>query len=380
MLVRAGVPPQQPTDNDVWSRRDRPLGPSPGYCKFSLQSRPPTYLLPRPVEDPRALAECLSHLGDLRRRITQDGKQLNFLMLLLRFHPFQASDPRDKVYSLLGLAVDGDAMNLQVDYTIAPEKLYIKVASRILALYARLDILYHNLPTKTLSLPSWVPDWSTWVYGTDAVINDWIYSASGSSTPNVRVHASENRIELNGGLIGQICRISSPIGPYYRTFDPADTKTRNRWLQAQEEFVSSLQSYPVGSETVEILWRTLIGNVTLSGMPADVYYQAYFDAHTKAHEGAPAKQMDMAREFVDAVRRKSRSRRLASLENGYLPAVPETSMVGDWVCLIHGIRHLFVIRRQQGNFILIGPTYVHGLMHGEALCAGWYRGQTISLI
>ena len=149
-------------------------------------------------------------------------------------------------------------------------------------------------------------------------------------------------------------------------------------MREQEKLVETLKPYPDGSELTEVLWKTLIGNLTFSKSPARDDYRA-FDAHIKRDQ-IPAKEQDMAREFIDAVRRKLRSRRLATTKIGYLAAVPEASVVGDWVCMLHGARHLFVLRENQRNFVYMGPTYVHGLMQGEVLRADWYEKRTLSLV
>lgn len=88
-----------------------------------------------------------------------------------------------------------------------------------------------------------------------------------------------------------------------------------------------------------------------------------------------------AREFVDAVRRKSRSRRLATTGMGYLGAVPETARIGDWVCMFHGGRSLYLVReRGDGRWVYLGLAYVQGLMEGEVLELEWYREGVISLV
>ncbi|KAK4100775.1 hypothetical protein N658DRAFT_507455 [Parathielavia hyrcaniae] len=108
------------------------------------------------------LEHCMSifhHYGG------QGGPSL--AQLLVQFRWSQASNPRDKVYSLLGLApagdrglVGGDAGDL---YTISTLECYTRVIIALLRQTRDLTLLVHCLTpaclTRRPDLPSWVPDW-----------------------------------------------------------------------------------------------------------------------------------------------------------------------------------------------------------------------------
>ncbi|KAK3331782.1 hypothetical protein B0T19DRAFT_86541 [Cercophora scortea] len=283
-----------------------------------------------------------------------------------------------------------------VDYTCSVADLYTAVAGRIYSTSHDLGLLRHCPAKKSIPLlPSWVPDWSTWTFGTLAVAHDAPYAASGTTSPRVRLHASpENRLELAGCLVDRLTHLSSPIGPHYRRVDPADTAERNKWLDEQTRFIQRRArkhnpSTATGGETaVQVLQRTLTGNLTLAGSIAKASHQAFFDTHMALTETSSTEETEMARKFIDAARRKSRSRRLAltAAETGFVCAVPEEAERGDWVVMFHGARSLFLVReRPTGGgkgrrFVLLGPAYVHGLMQGEGLRAEWYRERWISLV
>jgi hypothetical protein len=86
-----------------------------------------------------------------------------------------ASDPRDKIYALLGLWVpaigaEGQVEMLQraaprVDYDLCVEDVYVAFANWIILGTRSLDLLHHCQPyildsPVAGSLPTWVPDWS----------------------------------------------------------------------------------------------------------------------------------------------------------------------------------------------------------------------------
>jgi hypothetical protein len=51
----------------------------------------------------------------------------------------------------------------------------------------------------------------------------------------------------------------------------------------------------------------------------------------------------------------------------FVGLVPDAAEVGDRICLLHGGKVPFVLRKQEKGFKLVGECYVHGLMKGEAL-------------
>ncbi|KAL2277885.1 hypothetical protein FJTKL_15165 [Diaporthe vaccinii] len=88
---------------------------------------------------------------------------------VLYFCHFRTSDPRDKIFALLGLALPTDRVDhdLRPNYRIAVEDLYIQVARRILLRDTEILILAaagvgHR---RSLHLPSWVPDWTSLTEG-----------------------------------------------------------------------------------------------------------------------------------------------------------------------------------------------------------------------
>jgi hypothetical protein len=63
-----------------------------------------------------------------------------------------------------------------------------------------------------------------------------------------------------------------------------------------------------------------------------------------------------------------KSRALARTENGYLALVPKGAQPGDSIALLKGGKIPFVVREAdgEGGLSLVGDSYVHGIMNGEA--------------
>lgn len=61
-----------------------------------------------------------------------------------------------------------------------------------------------------------------------------------------------------------------------------------------------------------------------------------------------------------------RDRRLAVMDQGYVGLVPGCSQVGDGVYLLGGVTVPFVLRQKnQKKFVLVGDSYIYGVMEGE---------------
>lgn len=95
-----------------------------------------------------------------------DKDLLSFASL---FRGNNSTDPKDKIYALLGLLeeVEGsETYEITPDYNLAVEQAYIQVAEAILKHQRHLDLFGavryspFRMRRKSHDLPSWVPDWS----------------------------------------------------------------------------------------------------------------------------------------------------------------------------------------------------------------------------
>ncbi|KAF2123036.1 heterokaryon incompatibility protein-domain-containing protein [Lophiotrema nucula] len=84
------------------------------------------------------------------------------LELLNQHRDCAATDPRDKVYGLLGLAGDVKTIGLTPSYTSTPKEIYIDLFQRHIRATGSLDMICSvRFPKNIEELPSWAPDWST---------------------------------------------------------------------------------------------------------------------------------------------------------------------------------------------------------------------------
>jgi hypothetical protein len=93
---------------------------------------------------------------------SQDVERPSLISLLLGFSYFQATDPRDKVYALLGLAPAHERANNIPNYDLSAEQVFLSTTIAILEQSGNLDILcavtkrYAQEETEVSGLPTWV--------------------------------------------------------------------------------------------------------------------------------------------------------------------------------------------------------------------------------
>ncbi|KAK4126402.1 hypothetical protein N657DRAFT_643187 [Parathielavia appendiculata] len=213
--------------------------------------------------------------------------------LLVQFRWSQASNPRDKVYSLLGLApaedrglVSGDADDL---YKVSTVECYTRVMFALLQQTRDLTLLVHCLApaclTRQPDLPSWVPDWA---YDASKLPSPRFgltsgvpyhrfgdtrpeiyrgYRASGDSrcpTPLLRDGPSGRTLVLHGmtaGRIAIVCRALELHHQYARlehprgSLEPRPPGSWNEFMfsgEATTHFFRTLLFYP--SRALFLMW------------------------------------------------------------------------------------------------------------------------------
>lgn len=101
-----------------------------------------------------------------RDRSTMEREAQAFLDFLINCRFREATDPRDKIYSLLGFFTNNSVsrhlpLGITPDYNSPVSAVYIHATRQMLLGSGTLDVLGAGPPPTVASeLPSWVPDWS----------------------------------------------------------------------------------------------------------------------------------------------------------------------------------------------------------------------------
>ena len=92
-------------------------------------------------------------LRDFSRK--DGGLNKTLLQLLRNCHVFESTDPRDKVYAMLGIAKDAEELGIVPDYEVSVRDVYVGAAVRILEVESSLDLFSDVCSQKSVLLPSW---------------------------------------------------------------------------------------------------------------------------------------------------------------------------------------------------------------------------------
>lgn len=350
----------------------------------------------------------------------------DMLWLLWHVLPLHSSDPRDKIYSILGL-IDTEelqTLNIRPDYTISVEDCYRTATLAIMSSTKNLDVLLTDRASvSAYNLPSWVPDWSAIDRPTAvALIRDEdrdraadpkyrVFRASSCEDWNVTpIQDNPKSLAVSGYIFDRIVALEDvltvpqvdhlAITNMTSSFGSFGTFVKHLFtglgtyfdiLAGWEKlsFSKRYADYPTGEDVETVLAITMCaGNVdgpksaldgfrkfrkTLRGPKAltwlkglgvsgGVYKAAV--ATTGIISGIGTLEDNVYRTQTERVL----YRRLARTEKGYLAIVPKQSTVGDQVVLLKGGKMPFVTRQKPGGdqIALLGACYVHGIMYGEA--------------
>ncbi|OCK99287.1 uncharacterized protein K441DRAFT_652727 [Cenococcum geophilum 1.58] len=373
---------------------------------LARMGRLPAALSPRGGED--LAARCLVNLGGLRQGIWSEKRELAIplLTLLEICHDHQCSDPRDKIFSLLGVASDRDALGIEVNYRTTISDLYTETATRIVEQYQSLDILSAIGSEKNFDLPSWVPDWTkkpraeSFVKPTlptprglnviNSVNNVYKYQTGGNGKTSIKINRVLKTLTVDKAVIfDEITYISQKLD----VVPMLEGRGMSEWLRMNLKHCVRLGSYPAPETLEDAFWMTLIAGKTHESTEAESQFRrefkAFFDAASDGFTGvrkwvpsdylgtsltegfgtasAAYSRHQLVGNFGIALLGGADQRAFCTSAGGSMGLAPAQTMEGDVICVIPGARVPYVLREDGGNYKLVGECYVHGIMKGEAL-------------
>jgi hypothetical protein len=167
--------------------------------------------------------------------------EANMIELLRRTRTYKASNERDKVFALKGIAIDGQGYSV-VDYSLSPEQIFRSVAIHSLSELKSLACLSSaglRSPPLKLTLPTWVPDWTHNNDNRSVLGTGSRFSAAGSSTPSLKISADESTLIIDGYLIDTITHINSGL----RRVQDANVDCNPAALSQQERDLQGIRAH-----------------------------------------------------------------------------------------------------------------------------------------
>jgi hypothetical protein len=209
-----------------------------------------------------------------------------------------SSDPRDKIYAVLGLAHKQDRMAIQPDYSKPPSQVFTETMKHILLNELRLDTLSFvrindgNLCCSRLSIPSWVSDWSLQCNAFQPLWQPGLYNASKRTSAIINISDDPSALCLEGFCLDRIAYISEPIIRHERCNHMEDLGLREIMVELDQFLLNAVEeiSLSINPTTDPDTWQRILA---ISSDPAesDVLWRTLVADRVSTQEGgyfAPA--------------------------------------------------------------------------------------------
>ncbi|KAI1536277.1 HET domain containing protein [Pyrenophora tritici-repentis] len=181
------------------------------------------------------------------------------LDLLIAFRDRKASDPRDKVYALLGMARTEEGRALVPDYSLSEVEVFRKVTVESIYATEDLSLFSTELGRKFRDdLPSWVPDWgapgrSIYTYNAEALD---LYNASPDKATRLSVlPIDQDALKLRATRIGTVQHVGDVMWG-------DDAEYNQRTLRKWWDMLNAVDSGSgMRSVIPHDLWRVLCADI-----------------------------------------------------------------------------------------------------------------------
>ncbi|OJD30789.1 heterokaryon incompatibility protein [Diplodia corticola] len=352
-------------------------------------------------------------IENMRSSWVSGGRKGTPLLSLLRnFTHRKATDDRDRVYALLGLAQA--PLPIDPDYTLDVPEVYKNTTLGIIKRTGSLNILNGDIGRKDRQdLPSWVPDWAAIPHHLDRrrAGTAYLYNASLKSFVYVQVgilkqpliifdHSTGSRrggrlrvfdhgtISLPGLGLAEVSDISSAnitdgnltsILQSWAKMAARGVGDPNKWGSFLRTMCADVVYVNKGSERScrrmrpDDLVAVAAWFLNRPGAPLDEAVSEDSDLltiRTALLEQFPGVQEDRSRSSLDvdySVRSATVGRSFFLTEAGFFGLGPMQMAKNDGVYLMLGARTPMLLRAKKYFFELIGDCFAHGYMDGEAM-------------
>lgn len=299
----------------------------------------------------------------------------------------EATDPRDKIFGILGLMDDSSPYLGMVDYRSTVEEVYTQAAvllinqSRSLRLLSAASHSKSNSQSPSQALPSWVPDWRSSKPAVSLTLGTTFverFNAGGRSSP--LLHGGGNVLTVMGVYLTRVNQVSvstedfdwtpGEVFVHWREFAGIVPKDGTVWSQGDEQFVLRFERFmsTISARPAPIL-QTQQSPAAPSSIPptTDLHWTLSGLEHCTPHQyrHCPWYQRPLPKRALSLMR----CRRLSNCEHDVLILGPAAMQPGDVVAVFLGGPTPYVLRPVgdgSRKYMLVGECYVYGVMNGEA--------------
>ena len=337
----------------------------------------------------------MSEFNNIKRDHLNNPTGINPVKAASAARMFEAGDPMDKVYSLLGLFSDEDASRIKVDYTATTARVFTDFAKACVSAGYAIDLLERSrIASKIGDLPSWVPDW-TWM-PSSALHGK--YNCANHVAPQISLLEGD-RLKVRGMQLdvveeaGPKCENDRKKGEAIQFVDLGKTHSSAEFTLMAVVFAEAMCKKIVGDDGLihgqpmhDVIWQSLLVGYSCFHqrrcIPED---REYYDAFNKIYErnasinkniidklqaqGEDTEDLiDMSGTFASIVHHLD-GRALCNTKSKMFSILPNEAAAGDLIIVVLGATTPYLLRKvgdsNSGEYKMLGPCYVHGWMEGE---------------
>ncbi|MCJ1383377.1 hypothetical protein MMC17_006490 [Xylographa soralifera] len=357
-----------------------------------------------------ALTSLKKRLGSLR----DSRRQESLAALVARHRRCHATDPRDKIFALLGVSESVSAEAFPVDYTQSTAAIYTEFALYTMREEASIDILSScslastNVPCVTL--PSWVPDWTRDFqngFGPPEAFTH--YHAADNIACSFRLGENLNMLLVDRLLMSQVAHVcpSSTYGSntldigFYEHYSPGEVVQilearvdifRNATVTATDsQIYSRKKEYPKHLVQALTAYSNRQKNIYIN-IEADVVnlYFKYLSWTQRVvmtiRDGQNLRndpELVVTDELIALaleIDRLQGYNNFCRFTDGHIGWVPKQAVVGDQIAIFLGAHVPMLLRPHNDAYIIVGESYVYEMMDGEALEDPSLKVESIKLV
>lgn len=336
-------------------------------------------------------------LAKLRHMEDRSGR-VSILKLLENFRHTKASDPRDKYFSLLGIASDGNLEEFEPDYSSTLAEITQKFATALFRRFSEkkqaMLLLYRAGLSQNTGLPSWVADWfQEKPNGLHDVLGRGnAFDACGDLVEQIEYVPDRCELEVEAYLVDTIEHVT-------KSCNGADRREQRQYFAEVKECVEAFFGDIWDQEKMHrVLWEAPIAGAKHPkfAAPGDLSIYESWEAFMKFLDVERPDKKSARRTFEEKWNLERKSRVYRSLledeilnwrffvlrEWNLCGIGPSIIQEGDVIHLFHGGTVPFITRRseeRQGAYQLIGQCYLWGMMQGEGISYAELKQETVRL-
>lgn len=322
--------------------------------------------------------------------MTTLSRSSSFISILKATSYLKATDPRDKLFALLGLGEDNERESLEFrpDYSTDVVHVYTDFTRRLTRdrPISSLSTFYMDIPDPynedANPFPSWVIRWDLNPFQSidDSIAPQKEWAACGKRSLEVETTTDASILSLMGLKVAPLHFVDHTL------HQDGERKIEDLWTNVSN-YIGDTEAY--AQRTHQELDEDFVKTIT-AGSPKwrehiPLSLDAYFGI-TECQAGGAFPDGGLCDDCIHqlvVLPGNARKKSFFITANGQMGLGPKAARVGDWACIFFGHPMPYILRPvSDGKFQFLGPCYVHGMMEGEAverLEAGKYKEEWLHL-